>query len=123
TSAMCVSDPEAALCPLHGGNGGACLRGTPGPVPENRGHVLLCLGPGENRRDLLRVRLDAALERSADHPHGSDPAALAGKYWTTGRGHPRVTWPRFHSGIHRYPDSLRHFARLPADAEVGGGFA
>src|SRR5437870_13429211 len=103
---MCVPDLEAALCPLHGRDGGAVLRNAEGLIPENRRDLLFCLGPGENCRDLLRGGMDAALERSADHPHGSNPATLVGKYWAPGRRNSGASWPCFDSGINRYPDSL-----------------
>src|SRR5437879_12928459 len=36
TSAMRVSDPEAALCPLHARDGGTHVRNAEGSVSENR---------------------------------------------------------------------------------------
>ena len=39
-----------------------------GAVPRDRRGLLLRVGAGEDRRDLLRGRMDAALDRRADHP-------------------------------------------------------
>src|SRR5262249_35905517 len=86
--------PEAAFFPLHAGDGRALLWNSEGPVSENRRYILFGFRSGENGQRLLRGRVDATLERSTDYPHGSDPAALAGKHWTAGwRHHGIATLP------------------------------
>ena len=75
-----------------------------------------CLRSGEDGGDLLRGRLDAALERRADHPHRRDPAALARQYRPARRRHHGAARARFDPGLDRYPDALRCAARLPRDA-------
>src|SRR5437870_12021700 len=101
---MCVPDLEAALCPLHGRDGGAVLRNAEGLIPENRRDLLFCVGPGENCRDLLRGGMDAALERRADHPQGSNRASLVGEYWAPGRRHSGGWWLCGGSRVHRVTD-------------------
>ena len=80
--------------------------------------VLPRVGTGEDRRDLLRGRLDAAFGRRADHPHRGDPAAAARQHRAAGRRHPGAARPRVDPGLDRHPDAVRHPARLPADADV-----
>ena len=87
-------------------------------VPAGGRRLLPRVGTGQDGDDLLRPRLDAALDGRADDPHGGDPAAAARQYRPPGRRHPRAARPRVDPGIDRHPDALRHSARLPADAEV-----
>ena len=73
---------------------------------------------GEDRRDLLCGRMDAAFDRRADHPLGGDPAAAARQHRTARRRHHGAARPRLDPGLDRHPDALRHPSRLSADAEV-----
>ncbi len=73
---------------------------------------------GEDRGDLLRGRLDAALQRRADHSRRFDPSTPPRQHRTSRRRNPGVARTRFDSGIDRHTDALRHPSRLPADADV-----
>src|SRR3984957_6359781 len=115
---MCVPDTEAAFRSLYARDGRATLRRPGRLIPEDRRDILFFIGPGENWQHLLRRGLDAALERRAGHTHGSDTATLARQYRASGRWNHGVARPRFHSGLNRYPDPLRHSAGLFAHAEV-----
>ena len=78
--------------------------------------VLLRLRPRADRVDLLRARMDAALEGLAVHPHRRDPAAAARQHRPAGRRHHGAARPRVDPGLDRHPDAVRSAARLPDDA-------
>ena len=117
-SALRLPDSEASLRALHAGVGRAGVRHAEGSVPARRRRIHVSARAGEDRRDLLCRRLDAALDRRADHPRGGDPAAAARQHRTSRRRHHGAARPRVDPGIDRHPDALRHHARLSADAEL-----
>ena len=114
-----VPDPQAALRPLHPGDGARRLRHQPRgfrlPRPFHRrelrarAHHLL----------RLRRRVDSAHPRSPIHPHRNDFAAADGQRRPPGQRHHGAARPRQHPGLHRHSDVVQPAARLPADAEGG----
>ena len=118
-SALRVPGAEAALRPLHPGDGRAGLRRPPRPVrPGVRaGHGQLRPRPHDRVR--LQPRLDSAHRRRAVHPHRGDPAGAARQHGPARRRDPGPARPRLHPGVHGHPDPVRPAARLPADAVRG----
>ena len=115
-SAVRVPGAEAALRPLHPGDGRTGLRRARRPVrPGVRaGHGQLRPGPHDRVR--LQPRLDSAHRRRAVHPHRGDPAGAARQHGPARRRHPGPARPRLHPGVHGHPHPVRPAARLPAHA-------
>src|SRR5947209_16258135 len=122
-SALCLSGYEAALLALHARDGGALLRRTERSVPESGGNILIGVWPGKDWRNLLCRRLDAALQRSADHSLGGDSAIASRKYWPARWRHSGAARACVHSRLDGCSHALRHPARLLADALLRSGFA
>ncbi len=55
--------------------------------------------PRQYRRDLLRGRMDAALDRSANHPRRLDSPTSPRQHRAAGRRHPRAARSRFDSRL------------------------
>src|SRR5207249_8790952 len=116
---MCLSETEAAFRALYARNGGKDLRSSAGVIPKSCGGPNECIRSGKNRSNLLRGRLDATFERSADHSDRVDFATSPWKHRTAGRWDSRVARPRLNSRLDRHSDALRHFARLSRNAAPG----
>ena len=85
-SALRFSNTKTPLRALHARDGRKSLRHSAGAFPEGGRRARHGVRPGENGRDLLRGRLDAAFQRRADHSHGCDPAIAPGQYRAAGGG-------------------------------------
>jgi formate dehydrogenase major subunit len=90
--------------------------GIPRASFEKLAALLTAASGPEDRRDLLRRRLDAALEGRASHPHRRDPAAPSGKHRPPRRRHPGAARPRLDPGLDRHSHALRSTPRLSGDA-------
>ena len=88
------------------------LRHSARAFPQSGGCPNERIRPRKNRRDLLCGRLDAAFEGRPDHPHRRDSTALVRQHRPARRRHSRLARSRFHPGLDRYPDALRHPSRL-----------
>src|SRR5690242_3907768 len=108
---MRVSGFETAFLPLHAGDGRALLRRTERSVPESGGDILIGVGSGKDRCNLLCRGLDTALQRCPDYPLGSDSAVAAWKYRTAGRRHSGIARARIDSGFDGCSYALRYSAR------------
>ncbi len=103
--------------PEHGRRG---MRGAAEAFSQGGGGVLLRVRAREDRRDLLRGGVDAALQRRPDHPRSGDPAVAAGQYRTPWRRHSRTARPRLHSRLHGHSHPVRHSSRLSPHAVFRG---
>ena len=114
--ALRVPGAQAALRPLHPGDGRADLRraGASSSCRVRGGHRQQ--RPRADHRVGLLGRLDAPHGRRAVHPRLGDHPAAAGQHGPARRRHPRAARARQHPGLHRHPDAVQPAARLPADA-------
>ena len=115
-AAVRVPGAEAALRPLHPGDGRAGLRRAAGRVRQGLRARDGELGPGPHHGVRLQRRLDPAHRRRAVHPHRRHPAVAARQHRPAGRRHPRAARTRLDPGLHRHPHPVRPAARLPAHA-------
>ena len=115
--ALRLPDPQAALRPLHPGDGRARLRHAARAVPGRLRGVDGELEPGAHHRAGLQRRLDAAQRRRAVHPRRRDHPAAAGQHRPSGRRGVRPARARQHPGLHGHPHAVQPAARLPADAQ------
>ena len=99
--ALRVPDPQAALRPLHPGDGRARLRHAAGAVPGGLRGLDGELGPGAHHGAGLQRRLDAAQRRRAVHPRRRDRPAAAGQHRPPGRRRVRLARARQHPGLAR----------------------
>ena len=98
-SAMCFSKIKTTFLPLHAGDGRENLRHSARPFSQSRALSRCCIWPGEDRRGLLRSRLDAAFQGSADHSNGCDFAIAAWKYRPTRRRNSRLARSCLNPGV------------------------
>src|SRR5207249_7437439 len=115
TSEMRVPGPEAAFLPLHARDRRSGLRCSETPVPQGGENALRQFRPGQNRRFLLRGRLDPTFGGRAIYPDGGDHSTAARQHRAAGRWNYGAPGARVHSGFHGHPDALQPAARLPAD--------
>ena len=114
--ALRLPDPQAALRPLHAGDGRAGLRRPARAVRARcarRGRPTPAASGPPAR---LLGRLDPAHRRRAVHPHRRHPPAAARQRRPARRRHHGAARPRQHPGLDRHPDAVQPAARLPADA-------
>ena len=115
--ALRLPDPQAALRPLHAGDGGAGLRRLAASSSREVCEAWTANSrPGAHHRARLLGRLDPAHRRRAVHPHRRDHPAAAGQHRPARRRHHGAARARQHPGLDRHPDAVQPAARLPADA-------
>ena len=115
-SALRLSDPQAALQPIHAGEGRRDLRRAGGDLPRGRRGALRELRPRAHLRLRLRGRLDPAHGRRPVHPDRGDHPAAARQHGPSRRRDHGAARSRLDPGLDRHPDALQHPPRLHPDA-------
>ena len=105
-----VPGPEAALLPVHPGDGRADLRHLAGELPCRVRRRHQQFRPRPDHRARVQRRLDPALGRGAVHPHRRDPADAARQHGRPGGG---ILALRGHASIQGSTDIPTLFDLLP----------
>ena len=111
--ALRVPDPEAALQPLHAGNGGASLRLTEREIHQGRRGAAREFRPRPHQRVRVRGRVDPAHLRRPDDRLLRVAPAPARQHWTTGRRRDGAARPRRDPGLDRRAHAVPQHPRLP----------
>ena len=117
--ALRVPDPQAALRPLHPGDGRAGLRHAAGAVPGGLRGVDGELEPGATTALVYSVGWTQHSVGAQYIRAGAIIQLLLGNIGRPGRRGVRAARARQHPGLHGHPDAVQPAARLPADAQRG----
>ena len=108
---------EAARLPLYAGSGGEHLRNAKSRFPQSVRSAGLHQRRGPDHHFPVRIGLDAAYRRRAEHPHHGDDPATAWQYGDGRRRRQRPARPLQYSGLNRPRSAVDQPAGL-SDAAV-----